>query len=140
VSWKVGVKVLPHFDGGESAATLGGWQLGVNPYSRAPEAAERFVAFMTSEDAQRALAVGLGYNPTRRALYDDPEVRSAQPLAAELRGIFEHARPRPVTPYYVMFTGILQAELSAAITGMKTPTEALASAQRQIAPLVGGAS
>jgi multiple sugar transport system substrate-binding protein len=49
---KVGVTVLPHFEGGRPAATLGGWQLGVNRYSAHPEAAERLVQFLTSAQAR----------------------------------------------------------------------------------------
>jgi multiple sugar transport system substrate-binding protein len=37
-----------------------------------------------------------------------------------------------VTPYYLMITQVLQPELSAAISGIKTPEEALTSAQKQV--------
>ena len=42
------------------------------------------------------------------------------------------ARPRPVTPYYMMITQVLQPEFSAAISGIKKPDDALASAQKQV--------
>ncbi len=132
VRGKVGISVLPHFPGHASAATLGGWQLGVNRHSRHPQAAAQFVRFMTSRAAQKALALAYGLNPSRRGLYDDPELRAAQPHLAQLRGIFERARPRPVTPRYVRISQVLQSAFSAAVAGIETPGRALATAQRRI--------
>ncbi len=132
VRGKVGITVLPHFPGHESVATLGGWQLGVNRYSRHPEAAERLVQFLASADAEKTIAIAYGYSPPRRSLYRDPELIAAQPFLADLHNVFEHARPRPVTPYYVMISQVLQADFSAAVAGIKSPEAALASAQQTV--------
>jgi multiple sugar transport system substrate-binding protein len=131
VKGKVGVSVLPKFEGGEHAATLGGWQLGVNRYSRNPEAAEKLVEFLTSPEAQKTLALTVGYKPTRKSLYSDEELRARQPFVAGLYDVFMHARPRPVSPYYMMMTQAMQPAFSAAIAGIRTPEEALAEAQRE---------
>ncbi|UCH53826.1 MAG: ABC transporter substrate-binding protein [Pseudomonadota bacterium] len=131
VRGKVGVSVLPHFPGQRSAATLGGWQLGVSKFSKHPQAAEQLVKFLTSSGAQRVLALAYGYNPPRHALYQDGELLAVQPHLRTLETVYAHARPRPVTPHYVRLSQILQAEFSAAVTGVKTPGEALASAQRE---------
>jgi multiple sugar transport system substrate-binding protein len=136
VRGKVGVSLLPHAAGKTSAATLGGWQLGVNRYSRHPEEAERLAEYLTSETAQKAIALAYGFSPPRKSLYKDRELVAAQPFLADLYQIFERARPRPVTPYYVMLSQVLQAEFSAAIAGIKSPGEALADAQRQIADIL----
>lgn len=136
IKGKVGVTVLPHFPGHASAATLGGWQLGVNRYSRHPKAAAAFVRFLASEEAQKQLALAYGLNPSRRSLYDDPELMAAQPHLGRLRAIFEHARPRPVTPQYVRISQVLQGEFSAVVAGLKTPDAALAEAQRQVEVIV----
>jgi multiple sugar transport system substrate-binding protein len=132
VRGKVGVAPLPAFPGGKSASTLGGWQLGVNRYSRHPDEARRLVTFLTSPEAQKRLALTIGYKPTRRSLYRDRELREKQPFIAGLYGIFMEARPRPVTPYYMMITQVMQSEFSAALVGVKTPEAALRSARKQI--------
>jgi multiple sugar transport system substrate-binding protein len=132
VRGKTGVAPLPAFPGGKSASTLGGWQLGVNRYSRHPEEARRLVAFLTSPEAQKRLALTIGYKPTRRSLYHDRELREKQPFIAGLYDIFMEARPRPVTPYYMMITQVMQSEFSAALVGVKTPEAALRSAGKQI--------
>jgi multiple sugar transport system substrate-binding protein len=137
VRGKVGVAQLPSFAGYPSASTLGGWQLGVNRYSRHPGAAEKLVRFLTSPVAQKSLALTIGYKPTRKTLYKDPDLLRDQPFIASLYGIFMQARPRPVTPYYMMITQVLQPEFSAVLAGIRTPEAALSSGQEQIRHLLG---
>lgn len=129
---KVGTAPLPHFAGHGSAATLGGWLLAVNPRSRHRETAEALVAFLTSPEAQAALALAYGLPPPRPALYADPALREAQVFPPGLPAILARARPRPVTPDYAVVSEILQGELSAAIAGLKPPARALAEAQAAI--------
>ncbi|MGE5172955.1 MAG: ABC transporter substrate-binding protein [Betaproteobacteria bacterium] len=137
VRGKVGVAELPSFPGHASASTLGGWQLGVNRYSRHPEEAEKLVRFLTSPAAQKTLARTVGYKPTRTALYKDPDLLREQPFVASLYPVFMAARPRPVTPYYMMITQVLQPEFSAALAGIKTPEAALGLAQKQVEHMLG---
>ena len=55
---------------------------------------------LTSVDAQRQYALKASMAPTAEALYDEPELRSAFPMADLLRLQFsdEHATSRPATP------------------------------------------
>lgn len=137
VRGRVGVAELPSFTGHGSATTLGGWQLGVNRYSRHPERSEKLVRYLTSLSAQKMMALTVGYKPTRKVLYKDPDLLREQPFMASLFRVFMRARPRPVTPYYMMITQVLQPEFSAAISGIRTPEAALASAQKQIQYILG---
>jgi multiple sugar transport system substrate-binding protein len=137
VRGKVGVAPLPSFPGRPSASTLGGWQLGVNRYSKRAEAAEKLVVFLTSPQTQKRLALTLGYKPTRKSLYADADLRREQPFIVGLYDIFMKARPRPVTPYYMMMTQVMQSEFSAAVSGIRPPEEALLSARRQIDHILG---
>jgi multiple sugar transport system substrate-binding protein len=132
VKGKVGVAPLPSFKSGMSASTLGGWQLGMNRYSKNQDAAEKLIKFLTSPEAQKTIALTVGYKPTRKSLYKDKDLKEKQPFIASLYRIFLTARPRPVTPYYMMITQVMQPEFSAALSGIKTPEEALGSAQKQI--------
>lgn len=135
----VGVTVLPHFRGGESAATLGGWQLAVNAASREPDAAARLVAWLGSQQAQKRLALAYGFQPSRIALYEDADLLERQPLLGVLREVFASARPRPVMPAYVRVSQVLQTEFSAALARVRPPSLALASAQRGIERIVADA-
>lgn len=137
IKGKVGVSLLPSFPGHRPASTLGGWQLGINKYSKHPEEAERFVKFLTSYATQKAFALSIGYMPTRKRLYKDKDLIRAQPFVVGLYDVFEHARPRPVTPYYMMISQILQPEFSAVLSRIKETEDALKSAREQIEFILG---
>lgn len=138
VRGRVGVAPLPGAQG-PSPGALGGWQLGISsgapPARRA--AAERLVAHLTSPEANAVLAIAYGRNPARRTAYDDARVRGEAPFIAALLPRVEDARPRPVTPYYMLAADALQGELSAAVSGLRPPTEALARAQAQLDAIAG---
>jgi multiple sugar transport system substrate-binding protein len=137
VKGKVGVTLLPYFKKGLSASTLGGWQLGINAYSKHPREAEKLITYLTSPESQKTLALTVGYKPTRKSLYKNGELLREQPFVAGLFEVFMKARPRPVSPYYMMITQVMQPEFSAAITRIKTPKQALRSSQKQIAHIIG---
>ncbi|MDX1464681.1 MAG: ABC transporter substrate-binding protein [Halomonas sp.] len=98
VAGKVGVVKLPHGPDGESAATLGGWNLAVSKYTENREAAADLVAFLTSEAEQKRRAIEGAYNPTLAALYEDEEVLAAVPFFGTLYATFTNAVARPSAP------------------------------------------
>ncbi|MFQ5456613.1 MAG: ABC transporter substrate-binding protein [Nitrospirota bacterium] len=132
VRGKVGVSILPAFKGKKSASTLGGWQLGVNRYSGHPEEAEKFIRFMTSYDIQKVLALTIGYKPTIKALYKDKKLIDAQPFIVGLYDVFTHARPRPVSPLYMMVTQAMQPAFSSVLAKSKTPEDAVRSLRKEL--------
>nr|WP_315246430.1 ABC transporter substrate-binding protein [uncultured Albidiferax sp.] len=109
VKGKVGVAALPKGDNGKAAATLGGWQLAVNKYSKNPAVAAEFVMYLTSEGVQKYRAINGSYNPTIISLYKDKEVLAANPFFGDLYDTFVGAVPRPAT-----VTGAKYNEVSAA--------------------------
>jgi multiple sugar transport system substrate-binding protein len=115
IAGKVGVGNLPAFPGHSPASTLGGWQFGISRWSRRPDAAWRFVQFLTSPESQKRLALGAGLAPTRRAVYDDPEIGEKAPHLKAFLPVFVHARPRPISPLYPMISQELQRFFSQAI-------------------------
>ena len=115
IAGKVGMMPLPGFPGGSGASTLGGWQLGVSRFSTKPDLAWRFVAFMTSKEIQKRIALFTGRGPTRLALYDDPDLTAKIPHLKSLLDTFKQAVPRPITPVYVPLSNIMQRYFSAAL-------------------------
>jgi multiple sugar transport system substrate-binding protein len=115
VAGRVGMTPLPGFASGSGVATLGGWQLGVSRFSRQPDLAWRFVAFMTSRDIQKRIALATGRAPTRTALYDDHEVAQRIPQLQSLLETFKRAAPRPTTPVYVPLSNIMQRYFSSVL-------------------------
>jgi multiple sugar transport system substrate-binding protein len=132
VRGKVGFAPLPRETGAPGPGTLGGWQLAVNAHAppRRRRAAQRLVAFLTSQEAAVELALRYSRIPARRAVYQDARVRDGAPFIAALLPIALAARPRPVSPYYALASDSIQGELSAALAGLRPPAEALSRAQR----------
>jgi multiple sugar transport system substrate-binding protein len=130
IGGRVGIAPLPSFEGYQSAPTLGGWLLGVNRFSPHPDLAWKLVEFLTGQAAQKVLAMKLGFPPPRDVLYQDAELQKANPFIPPLYEAMRQARPRPVTPLYLMISQLLQPEFSAAITGVKPPERAMEDASR----------
>jgi multiple sugar transport system substrate-binding protein len=115
IAGKVGSQPLPAFPGHKSVATLGGWQLGINRFSRKAESAWRFVEFLSSSEIQKRIALDTGRGPARRALYRDPEILKKNPQFESRYETFVLAAPRPRTPVYLPLSNIMQRYFSSAI-------------------------
>ncbi len=123
IAGKVGIARLPHFPGGRSYSTLGGWQVGISSYSKNREAARTFVKFLTSERIQKLLALKAGRAPTRKKLYGDAEILRAYPHFSGMKDVFLTAYPRPRTPLYPAVSNILQRYFSRAISDPSSDIE-----------------
>jgi trehalose/maltose transport system substrate-binding protein len=136
---KVGLSALPRISGGPGHGALGGYDIAVNKHMERHkrEAAIAFVEHLCSIDAGVRLAIAYGRLPSRRATYDDPRLEQGAPLARTLLPMVEQARPRPPTPYWPMISDTLQAEFSAALSGIRAPAAALRRAQALIDHVMG---
>jgi multiple sugar transport system substrate-binding protein len=138
----VGITTLPTARGGPGHGALGGFHLALNVYSPPwkREAALALIEHLTSPEANLVLATSYGRLPARRQSYGDPHLVAAAPAVAALLPAVEKALPRPVTPYYPMIDDALAAELSASITGIRSPGEALQRAQAHVDHLMNEVS
>jgi multiple sugar transport system substrate-binding protein len=132
VRGKVGIAPLPRHRHGKGAGATGGAHLGVYRHTRHPEAAIALIRFLTGEPAQKAMAAGVALNPTRIRLYHDPDLVSGHPHLPRIYTLASTARPRPVTPYYLVLSTTLQPEFSAVLVGVKTPRQAVTHARRRL--------
>ena len=140
VRGRVGIAPLPgHADGAPGLGATGGFHLAVNRRTRHAEAAVALVRFLASAEGQRAItAAGVALYPTRVDLYRDPAAIKAHPHMPRFHDLALRARPRPVTPYYLMLSTTVQPEFSAALVGLKTPEEALGDARRRLEYMLSG--
>ncbi len=134
VRGKVAFAPLPGRARGEpGAGSTGGAHLGVSSRSLHPDLALALARHLTSERAQRAIALGAALSPTRLTLYRDPEVVRERPAMPRLLALALAGRPRPVTPYYLLLSATVQPEFSAALVGVKPPERAIADAGARLA-------
>jgi multiple sugar transport system substrate-binding protein len=131
VKGKVGIALLPKFEGGRHAAALGGWHIGMSRSSDRKDDAWTLMEYIVSREVQMGFALNLGWNPAREDIYDSPEIIASLPHLVELKQVFRNASPRPNLPYYSLLSRALQAELNKALSGMVSAEEALKSAQEQ---------
>jgi multiple sugar transport system substrate-binding protein len=66
------------------------------------------------------------------SIYHDPEAQQEDPSLGLFFPFVQAARPRPVTPFYLMLSQVLQGEISGAVTGIKPVDIALHDAERQL--------
>lgn len=135
---KVGIVPFIHRPGKASAATLGGWGLGIARAAKAPEAAWKFIDFATSPEAQKILHFRRGAVPTRRALFQDKEILKESPHYRDLYKVLLKAKPRPIHPEYPRISSVLQKHVSAVLVGIENPQEAALQMDRSIGSLLKG--
>jgi len=140
VRGRVGIAPLPgHVAGAAGVGATGGFHLAVNRRTRHAEAAVALVRFLAGADGQRAItAAGVALYPTRVDLYRDPAAVAAHPHMPRFHALALVARPRPVTPYYLMLSTTVQPEFSAALVGVKTPAQAVSYARRRLEYMLSG--
>lgn len=136
VRGKFDIAALPHFEGGRSISTLGGWHIAVNTYSDRKQDAFRLVQFVTSYGIQKLLAENLGWNPGRVDLYEDPDLVEKMPHLPRLGDIFMNLHARPNVPYYTLISEVLQRRINAVLGGKSTADEALEQAQQECIEII----
>ena len=120
---QIGVTSVPAADANRPRfSCLGGWNLMISATASPAkqEAAWTFIRFATAASQQKNRALGGGYLPSLRMLYDDPEVEGAVPVVDLGRPAIRNARARPASPYYSRmsprianaFTRTVRGELS----------------------------
>jgi len=141
VRGRIGVAPLPAGEDDERAATLGGAQLAVSRYSAHPAIAADLVLFLTGGAEQKRRAIVGGYNPTRPALYRDPEVRNANPVFDALDDSTRRlvTRPSAVTgARYNRVSAAFWNAVHAVLAGQSDPENALRSLDRSLMRLSRG--
>ncbi|NIM96615.1 MAG: ABC transporter substrate-binding protein, partial [candidate division Zixibacteria bacterium] len=118
-------------------SALGGWHVGISRYCDAKEKAWELVKYITSYRTEKELMLNLGWNPGRKDLYEDEEIKAVFPHLHILSGIFENAVSRPTLPYYTQLSEIIQRYLNACLSGKIQPAQALGQMQEEVENLSG---
>jgi multiple sugar transport system substrate-binding protein len=120
---QVGISPIPvPEEGGQSSSTLGGWNFLINAASDKQDQAWEFIKFMTAPEQLIVNAKQGSKLPTRKNLYEEPEVTDNVPVARlGKEAIIQNSRPRPVTPLYSDVSLELAAGFNAALSGDTPP-------------------
>jgi trehalose/maltose transport system substrate-binding protein len=134
IAGKFDVTVLPKGGAdGKNAACLGGWQLMVSAYSKAPDAAADLVKYLASSESQKKRAIELTQLPTLPALYSDPQVLEKNPYWKNMLDVLANAVARPSTvtgaDYNQLSTAFFQS-VNKVLTGGESPESAVKNVER----------
>jgi multiple sugar transport system substrate-binding protein len=122
-----GWAIYPRVDADKpSAPPYGGINLGVGAFSKHTDLAYQATECITSEENQAYYFETNGNPAALAAVYDDPAVVKAFPMAPVIRQSLEMAAPRPQTQYYSEVSGGIQREYHPpeSVEPKKTPQEA----------------
>ncbi len=136
VRGKVGVTYLPRGGAaGVHASTLGGESLAVSRYSAHPDLAAALVLYLTGAAQQRQRAVDASFNPTRPALYDDPQILDRNPFMPELRQALDAAVARPAASTgtrYNQVSAEFRNSVHSVLSGRMEVTPALTELEKRL--------
>jgi multiple sugar transport system substrate-binding protein len=132
VKGKFAVAPFPEWEGGGTAAILGGHNLVISVYSKNPGAALKLVDFVTSQEMQVLQFRDYSLAPVLTAAYDDPGVRKKYEFADALRDSVSQAKSRPVSPVYPQISQAIYKNVNEALAGRTSPEDALKNAQSQM--------
>jgi trehalose/maltose transport system substrate-binding protein len=129
-------------EGAGSAATLGGWNIAVSKYSKNLDAAVDLAKYLGSVEYQKANAIKGSKLPTIVSLYDDAEIKAAQPIIPRWKEVFLNAVPRPSAPTKVKYNEVSSLFWSAVhdtLSGKGTAKENLETLEAKLTELKGDA-
>ncbi|PNY79650.1 extracellular solute-binding protein [Deinococcus koreensis] len=132
---QVGIVPAPGARGGAKVSAVNGSMgLGITAGSKNPDAAWKYISYLTSRPVQEQYAkLSL---PIWKASYSSPAVTRGQEAVVKAAGASIGAMyPRPVVPQYQEVSTILQKALQRALLGQVSPEAALDDAARQVAAL-----
>ena len=112
-------------------AEIGNWLIAIPRYSQNVEAAMDFLLWATTAEQMKRSALR-GNPPTRKSLFQDPELVAKFPAyPAQFRSL-STSRPRPRTPQWNEIENAFGIFLSKANSGELSPTEAMNQANAEI--------
>ncbi|WP_454778698.1 ABC transporter substrate-binding protein [Georgenia muralis] len=136
VAGKFGVGPIPGPDG-TGVSTLGGRNLAISSFAQNKATALEFIQFFVSKEQERARLETSSRAPVYSEFFSDPAVTERLPYLPSLLTSLENASPRPKVVQYGQTTAAIQDEVYAALSGDKSPEQALADLQSRLEQLDG---
>jgi len=135
---QIGIAPIPvDKPGNPTYSCLGGWQMAIYANTEIEEDAWKFIEFMTSEESMRERVIIGGYDPSRKALYDDPEIAKATPVVKLAKDVLlKNVKSRPVTEYYGDMSLEMAEQFNSALKGDISPEEAVKTLQESLSQIM----
>lgn len=131
---KVEIMPVPGPTAEQGGSLNGAWGWAIPKSSPNPDAAWTFLKWVESKEIakKRALAGG---SPTRTDVFDDPDLNAKYAYFPALKQMLLTSHNFPVFTYTPQLVEVLGRELSLAVAGEKSPSDALAAIEAEMAEL-----
>ncbi len=127
----VGVFMIPHPEGKETAAILGGWSFVVPKDAKNPEEAKKFLQFMTTSDNMGFFTDTF---PARTSAMSLP--RFDDPILSVFKQMLPHGRPVPIHKNWVQITQAYFDGIQRILLDEQTVQESMDQANEEIQALL----
>lgn len=117
-------------------SNIGGWQHGINAFTKNPDSCWKFVQYLISPAVQKTFALQLSLLSTYKGVYTDSDVTTKYPFFTKVLPIVSTALPRPVTPFYPDVSNAIQLRVHQALTKQSSPASALSQLQSDLQSIV----
>ncbi len=128
----IAITQLPHFDGADIGATIGGWNIMLAQNSQHKEEAIKFIKYTLTEEAQKILFSEGAYLPVINSLYEDSTFIKNNPTISYAKTILNKGKLRPKLEDYTQISNILSNYIRQAINNEISVTTALKTAETEI--------
>lgn len=137
IAGKFAGALMPSHDGQSTVSPVGGWVMCLNEHGAQKEAAWDFMRWFSSVDVHRAFVLA-GGPPSRHSSLSDKEVHEVFPWTATLDEAWPNAwgdvRPRHAVTFQLI--DAVGVEVNRAITGERTPQEAMDAANEAVTTML----
>jgi multiple sugar transport system substrate-binding protein len=127
----VGVMPIPHPEGGNTAAILGGWSLVVPSSAKNPDEAKTFIAFLAEAENQAVLTDTF---PARKSAMEAE--RFNDPILEVFKQMLPFGRPVPAHPNWVQISQAYFDGIQRILLGDEDVQKAMDGAAAEIEPLL----
>jgi multiple sugar transport system substrate-binding protein len=130
IAGKSKIAVMPG-EAATSATVNGGMALSITSDSAHPEEAWKYIEYLSSPEVQKTYSKNA--LPIWISLFEDPDIIAQAPELMEVSAEqYKYIINRPIIPFYSETSKIMSRELQTALTGGKTPKQALADAEAEV--------
>ncbi len=120
------------------ASEIGHWLAAIPAGSKNKDMAFEFIHWATSAEKQKELALKWGNPPTRKSVFQDPELLAMSEFRhyPVLLQAISNSKPRPRISNWNEVENTFGIHLSKAVAGQVSPKEALVAAQKEVEKLM----
>ncbi|MEM9002848.1 MAG: extracellular solute-binding protein [Cyanobacteria bacterium P01_F01_bin.86] len=134
---KVAIALPFSFTTNPGKGCRGGWGFGIPQNATHPEEAWEAIKYFTSEIAQEQFVLASGFLPSRRSLFQNPEIAAKYPQMPQMLEFLEQSSVfRPSLSQYDAASEILQTALGEILRGQRSVQAAMQQAQKETEALV----